>query len=72
MLPKFGYVLASAAILAHAVASSDVVVSRSDASPKVVRDIRQRLNTLARDNKREFSNSTSLDKSFDGAVLFKM
>lgn len=71
MLFKFGYLVASSAFLTQVIGSSDGTVERNVVSPRDVSEIKHRLHRIARSDTREFERNTTLDTSFDGAVLFK-
>lgn len=71
MLFRLGYLVASAALLTQVVGSSETAVERHVGLPKDVTGIKQRLHRIARSDTREFERNTTLDKSFDGALLFK-
>jgi hypothetical protein len=71
MLPQLGSFVALAAALVQVVGASDVVVERHVGSPRDVAEIGQRLHRIARSDVREFERNTTLDKSFDGATIFK-
>lgn len=68
---KTWYLAAASALLAHPTSSSEVAVEHHVGSLRTVAAIKERLHMIARSDDREFEKNTTLDKSFDGAVLFK-
>ena len=68
---KTWYLAAVSALLAHTTYASEVAVEHRVGSLRNVAEIKERLHLIARSENREFEKNTTLDKSFDGAVLFK-